>query len=56
MFPVWMADAIAAFSFTSHFDGMRKGLIDLRDVIYFISIIAFMLLANVLVLDNKKSS
>ena len=56
VFPVWLADLISAFSFTTHFEGMRKGLIDLRDVIYFLSLIGFMLLANVLVLENKKSS
>ncbi len=56
MFPVWLADLITQFSFTTHFDGLRRGLIDLRDVIYFLSIIAFMLLANVLVLENKKAT
>ncbi len=56
MFPVWLTDLITQFSFTTHFDGLRRGLIDLRDVIYFLSIIAFMLLANVLVLENKKAT
>ncbi|MDH4248971.1 MAG: ABC transporter permease subunit [Deltaproteobacteria bacterium] len=56
IFPVWLADTISAFSFSTHFDGLRKGLIDVRDVVYFLSIIGFMLLANVLVLENKKSS
>lgn len=56
IFPVWLADAITAFSFTTHFEGIRKGLIDLRDVVYFLSIIGFMLFANVLILDNKKAS
>jgi ABC-2 type transport system permease protein len=56
IFPVWLADLITQFSFTTHFDGLRRGLVDLRDVIYFLSIIAFMLLANVLVLDNNRAS
>lgn len=56
LFPVWLADLIAQFSFTTHFNGIRRGLIDFRDIIYFLSIIAFMLLANVLVLENKKAS
>lgn len=56
VFPVWLAELIAQFSFTTHFNGIRRGLIDFRDVIYFLSIIAAMLLANVLVLENKKAS
>lgn len=56
IFPVWLADLITQFSFTTHFNGIRRGVIDFRDVIYFFSIIGFMLLANVLVLDNKKAS
>ncbi|MDH5752553.1 MAG: ABC transporter permease subunit [Deltaproteobacteria bacterium] len=55
-FPVWLADTITQFSFTTHYEGMRKGLIDIRDIIYFLSIIAFMLLANVQVLEAKKAS
>ena len=56
LFGVWMADLITAFSFTTHFDGIRRGLIDLRDVVYFLSLIGVMLYANVLVLENKKAS
>jgi len=56
LFPLWLADLITQFSFTTHFDGMKRGLIDLRDVVYFLSIIAFMLFANVVVLDNQKAS
>ena len=52
--PVYLADSIAAFSFTYHFDVLRKGLIDTRDVIYFISIIMGGLLINGIVLDYKK--
>jgi len=56
VFPVWLSNLIAQFSFTTHFNGIRRGLIDVADVVYFLSVIAFMLLANVLVLENKKAS
>ena len=56
LFPMWLADLISQFSFTTHFNGIRRGLIDLRDVIYFLSIIGAMLMANVMVLENKKAS
>ena len=56
VFPVWLSNLITQFSFTTHFNGIRRGLIDFADVVYFLSVISFMLLANVLVLENKKAS
>lgn len=56
IFPMAVADMITQFSFSTHFNAIRRGVIDFRDVIYFLSIIAFMLLANVLVLENKKAN
>lgn len=56
IFPIWLSDLISQFSFTTHYNGIRRGLIELKDVVYFLSLIAFMLLANVLVLENKKAS
>jgi ABC-2 type transport system permease protein len=56
IFPVWLADLIAQFSFQTHFEGLRRGMVDLRDVIYFLSVMLFMLFANVVVLENKKAS
>jgi ABC-2 type transport system permease protein len=56
IFPVWLADVIAQFSFQTHFEGLRRGMIDLRDAIYFLSVMLFMLFANVVVLENKKAS
>ncbi len=56
IFPVWLSDTITQFSFTTHYNGLRRGLVDFRDVIFFASIIGFMLLANVLVLDNNRGS
>jgi ABC-2 type transport system permease protein len=56
IFPVWLADLIAQFSFQTHFEGLRRGMVDLRDVMYFLSVMLFMLFANVVVLENKKAS
>ena len=56
LFPQWLSDVITQFSFTTHFNGIRRGQVEFPDVVYFLSIIVFMLLANVLVLENKKAS
>jgi ABC-2 type transport system permease protein len=55
LFPVWIADLISQFSFTAHFDAIRRGVIDFRDVIYFCSIIGFMLVLNVRILTTSES-
>ncbi len=54
--PHVLVDAIASFSFLTHFDSIKKGVIDLRDVIYFTTLIAFWLYANVVVIDSRKAS
>jgi ABC-2 type transport system permease protein len=39
----WLVDGIAAFSVMTHFDSIQKGVLDSRDVLYFLSVIAFSL-------------
>jgi len=53
--PVWISDIISQFSFTTHFTAMRRGVVDLRDLIYFVSVIVFALMVNVVILDSHKS-
>jgi len=53
--PQLLVAAISGFSFLTHFDAISKGVIDLRDIIYFISLIAFWLFANALLIEWKKA-
>ncbi|HWA02718.1 MAG TPA: ABC transporter permease [Rhizomicrobium sp.] len=53
--PFAVLDAIASFSFLTHFTAISAGVIDLRDLIFFLSLIALFLTANVAILDIKKS-
>ena len=39
-------DTVAAFSVVTHFDGFQKGVIDSRDLAYFLSVIGFSLFAT----------
>ena len=39
----WLVDGIASFSVMTHFDSIQKGVLDSRDVLYFLSVIAFSL-------------
>ncbi len=54
--PAVIVDAISSFSFLTHASSIQKGVIDLRDVIFFASLIGFFLYANMLAIDAKKSS
>ncbi|MCP4045382.1 MAG: ABC transporter permease subunit [Gammaproteobacteria bacterium] len=53
--PQIFLDGIASLSFLKHFADISKGVIDLRDLVYFVLVIGFWLLANVLILDMKKA-
>src|SRR5258706_15218089 len=46
-------DAVAAFSVVTHFDGFQKGVIDTRDLLFFLSVIGFSLFATSVVLRNR---
>lgn len=54
--PQFLLDAIAGFSFWTHFDSIMKGVIDSRAILFFVSLIAFALFTNALVLEAKKAS
>ena len=53
--PQALVEGVAALSFFTHFEAISKGVIDLRDLIYFASLIGFWLAASALVLDMKKA-
>ena len=46
-------DTVAAFSVVTHFDGFQKGVIDSRDLAYFLSVIGFSLFATSMALRNR---
>jgi ABC-2 type transport system permease protein len=37
--PLVLVDAVASFSFATHFQAISRGVIDLRDIVYFVSLI-----------------
>ena len=54
--PAALVDAISSFSFLTHATSIQKGVIDIRDVIFFATLIGFFLYANMLAIEAKKSS
>lgn len=53
--PQALMDVIAEFSFLAHFSTISRGVIDLRDLVYFGLVIVFWLLANTIVLELRKA-
>jgi len=53
--PLALVNAVSSFSFLTHFTAISAGVIDLRDVIFFFSLIALFLTANVVIIDLKKT-
>lgn len=54
--PQGVVDAIAGLSFLTHFTSISKGVIDLRDIVYFVLMIGVWLYATAVVIDMKKAA
>jgi ABC-2 type transport system permease protein len=54
--PVVLVNTISSFSFLTHFQAITSGVIDLRDLIFFASLITLFLAINVVLIDLKKMS
>ena len=54
--PQGIVDAVAGLSFLTHFTSISKGVIDLRDLVYFLLMIGAWLYANAVVIDYKKAA
>ena len=54
--PIWLVNIVSGFSFMSHFASIERGVIDLRDLCYYLSVIFFMLFANGVILQNRRAS
>lgn len=53
--PHFIVETISSFSFLTHFNAITKGVIDLRDIVYFASLIAFWLFASAALIEMKKA-
>jgi ABC-2 type transport system permease protein len=54
--PTWLVDVVSGFSFMPHFASMERGVLDLRDLAYYLSVIFFMLFATGVVLQNRRTA
>jgi ABC-2 type transport system permease protein len=54
--PQMLVDAIAALSFLTHFDAISKGVLDVRDILFFLVFMASWLFASAIVIEIKKAN
>ena len=50
-----LVDTVAAFSVVTHFDAFQKGVIDTRNLLYFLSVIGFALFATGVILRGHRA-
>lgn len=51
----WFLQAVSSLSFMPHFENVQRGIVALQDLVYYASVMAFMLFATQLVLENRKA-
>jgi ABC-2 type transport system permease protein len=51
----WQLELVTSFSFITHFDGFQKGVLDSRDVIFFLSVMVFSLFTTSVVLRSHRA-
>lgn len=53
--PHWLVQTVAAFSVMPHFEGIQRGVIDTRDILFFLSIILFSLFTTSVIIRSHRA-
>ena len=53
--PPVVVDSISSISFLTHFESMMRGVIDLRDLVFYFAVMVSFLMMNVFLIDWKKA-
>jgi len=56
IFPQGFVDQLVNLSFPFHFEAIQRGVLDLRDIVYFLSLIAVSLFIGTLIVERGKAS
>jgi len=54
--PNWLVEGISSLSFMPHFEAIQRGVLDLKDIAYYASVMLLMIFGTHVVLDNRKSA
>jgi ABC-2 type transport system permease protein len=53
--PSWLVDTIAAFSVVTHFQSIENGVVDSRDILFFLSVIVFALFTTGVIVRARRT-
>ena len=53
--PAWFVEGIASFSVSTHFESLQKGIIDSRNLLYFLSVMAFSLFTTSVIIRAHRA-
>ena len=53
--PTWLIEAVAGLSVIFHYDSLQRGVLDLRDFVYFGTVIAFCLFTTGVILRSRRA-
>jgi ABC-2 type transport system permease protein len=53
--PAWIVDLLARIGVMTHYEGFQRGVIDTRDLIFFLSVIAFFLFNTSVLLRARRA-
>jgi ABC-2 type transport system permease protein len=51
----WLVETVSSLGFVTHFNSISKGVLDLRDVVFFVAVMAGFLAATMVVIELKKA-
>lgn len=54
--PGWLTDFVRSLSFTDHYSSIARGMLDIRDVVFFVAVIVLFLFLNGLAVERSKAS
>ena len=54
--PLWLVTLMSKASFMTHFFSIQRGVLDIRDLVYYASVMVFMLSANAVFILNRRAS
>lgn len=53
--PAWLLDLVASFSVMPHFESFQRGVIDLRDLVYFVLVMVFCLFTTGVIIRSHRA-
>jgi ABC-2 type transport system permease protein len=54
--PSWLVAFVSRLGFLPHFASIKRGVLDLGDIVYFLSVTIFMLSANNVLLQSRRTA